>query len=188
MNQPLPQVDLDLVIALIEKYAKGRERSVEGGGSGVGIAALLKGAVDIANARIEFADGCVANVSASRVSQAAVRKLRVFRDDGYSSADLQEQRLREARKGTAGGIEETERTFERVDELEAQAEDFLRAVRERAAPLVGGGEGRAALALADLDRIRVAAEARGGLEEEAHDDDGGDKQRRDEAVHDCGEE
>jgi predicted dehydrogenase len=133
--------DLDLVLAL----ARSPVEQVSACGFGV-----LTDAVDIANARIEFADGCVANLSASRVSRAAVRKLRVFREDGYCSADLQEQRLREARKGAAGagGIDESERSFERVDELGAQAEDFLRAVRERGAPLVGGAEGRAALALA----------------------------------------
>lgn len=135
--------DLDLVLAL----ARAPVEQVSACGFRV-----LTDAVDIANARIEFADGCVANVSASRVSQASIRKLRVFRNDGYSSADLHEQRLRHARKGRdgeqAGGIVESEQGFERVDELAAQAEDFLRAVRERAAPLVSGAQGRAALALA----------------------------------------
>jgi len=134
--------DLDLVLAL--------SRSPVERLSACGFC-VLTDTIDIANARIEFADGCVANVSASRVSQAAVRKLRVFRHDGYSSADLQEQRLRHARKGATGansGIEETEQAFERVDELGAQAADFLRAVRGGAAPLVSGAQGRAALALA----------------------------------------
>jgi predicted dehydrogenase len=135
--------DLDLVLAL----ARAPVEQVNACGFRV-----LTDAIDIANARIEFADGCVANVSASRVSQAAIRKLRVFRHDGYSSADLQEQRLRHARKArageNAGGIVESEQAFERVDELAAQADDFLRAVRERAAPLVSGEQGRAALALA----------------------------------------
>jgi predicted dehydrogenase len=135
--------DLDLVLALA--------RSPVEQASACGFC-VLTDALDIANARIEFADGCVANVSASRVSQAAVRKLRVFRHDGYSSADLQEQRLRHARKArageNAGGIVESEQAFGRVDELGAQAEDFVRAVRERGSPLVSGEQGRAALALA----------------------------------------
>ena len=134
--------DLDLALAL----ARAPVEQV----SACGFCVLTE-AVDIANARIEFADGCIANVSASRVSQSAVRKLRVFRHDGYVSADLQGQRLRHARKGAAGsdtGIEESEQVFDRVDELRAQAEDFLRAVRERGAPLVSGEQGRAALALA----------------------------------------
>jgi len=130
--------DLDLVLALA--------RAPVGKVSACGFR-VLTDTLDLANARIEFADGCVANVSASRVSQLAVRKLRIFRDDGYSSADLHVQRLRHAR-GNGGGIEESDQGFERVDELGAQAADFLRAVREGAAPLVSGAQGRAALALA----------------------------------------
>jgi predicted dehydrogenase len=130
--------DLDLVLAL----ARAPVEQVSACGFRV-----LTDTLDLANARIEFADGCVANVSASRVSQLAVRKLRIFRDDGYSSADLHVQRLRHAR-GSGGGIEESDQGFERVDELGAQAEDFLRAVREGSAPLVSGEQGRAALALA----------------------------------------
>jgi predicted dehydrogenase len=135
--------DLDLVLAL----AKAPIELVSASGFRV-----LTEAIDIANARIEFADGCIASVSASRVSQAPVRKLRVFRHDSYVSADLQEQRLRHVRKGREGqnadGIVESEQIFERADELRAQAEAFLQAVRARGAPLVSGEQGRQALALA----------------------------------------
>ena len=135
--------DLDLVLAL----ARAPVEQVSASGFRV-----LTEAIDIANARIEFADGCIASVSASRVSQAPVRKLRVFRDDSYVSADLQGQKLRTVRKGREGenadGIVEIEQAFERADELRLQAEDFLRAVRERGAPLVSGEQGRQALALA----------------------------------------
>src|SRR5579862_1028858 len=130
--------DLDLVLAL----ARAPVEQVSAAGFSV-----LTEAIDIANARIEFADGAVASVSASRVSQASVRKLRVFRHDGYVSADLQGQRLRHARRGSAG-IEESEQAFERADELSLQAEDFVRAVRARGTPLVSGEQGRQALALA----------------------------------------
>lgn len=134
--------DLDLVLAL----AKAPIAEVSACGFRV-----LTGAIDIANARIEFADGCVASVSASRVSQSPVRKLRVFRHDAYVSADLQEQRLRHVRRAEPGknaAIEEREETFPRTDELRAQTEAFVRAVAERAAPAVSGQEGRTALALA----------------------------------------
>lgn len=139
--------DLDLVLAL----AKAPVAEVSACGFRV-----LTGAIDIANARIEFADGCVASVSASRVSQSPVRKFRVFRHDAYVSADLQEQRLRHVRRSNPGGdaaIEEREEVFPRADELGAQTEAFVRAVRERAAPPVSGAEGRAALALA----LRIVA-------------------------------
>jgi predicted dehydrogenase len=131
--------DLDLALAL----ARAPVAQVSASGFRV-----LTDAVDIANARIEFADGTIASLSASRVSQAPVRKLRVFRHDGYVSADLQEQKLRYVRRGAGNGIDASERSFARADELRAQAEDFVRAVRERAAPLVGGEQGRAVLALA----------------------------------------
>jgi len=130
--------DLDLVLTL----ARAPIEQVSASGFRV-----LTGAIDIANARIEFADGCIASVSASRVSQSPVRKLRVFRHDAYVSADLQEQRLRHVRKG-ADGIVESEQVFERADELQAQTEAFLQAVRGRGVPLVSGEQGRQALALA----------------------------------------
>jgi len=130
--------DLDLVLALARAPVEG----VSASGFRV-----LTDAIDIANARIEFTDGSIASVSASRVSQEPVRKLRVFRHDGYVSADLKGQKLRHARRGAAG-VEVSEQSFERTDELRAQAEDFLRAVRERAAPLVSGEQGRQVLALA----------------------------------------
>ena len=139
--------DLDLALAL----ARAPVEQLSASGFRV-----LTGAIDIANARIEFADGAIASVSASRVSQEPVRKLRVFRHDGYVSADLQGQKLRYARKG-AEGIEVTERGFERTDELRAQAEDFLRAVASRSAPLVSGEQGRRVLALA-LDVARLVDE------------------------------
>jgi predicted dehydrogenase len=134
--------DLDLVLAL----AKAPIEQVSASGFRV-----LTDAIDIANARIEFSDGCIASVSASRVSQAPVRKLRVFRHDSYVSADLQEQRLRHVRKATesdSAGIVESEQSFARADELRAQAQAFFQAVRGRAAPLVTGEQGRQALALA----------------------------------------
>ena len=147
--------DLDLVLAL----AKAPIEQVSACGFRV-----LTGAIDIANARIEFADGCIASVSASRVSQSPVRKLRVFRHDAYVSADLQDQKLRHVRKGAGSGnagIEEAEQTFERADELRAQAEDFLRAVRERSVPLVSGEQGRRVLALAlDIGKLVQARLAR----------------------------
>lgn len=135
--------DLDLVLAL----AKAPIEQVSASGFRV-----LTEAIDIANARIEFADGCIASVSASRVSQAPVRKLRVFRHDAYVSADLQGQRLRHVSRGrearNADTIVETEQAFERADELREQAEAFLQAVRGRSVPLVTGEQGRQALALA----------------------------------------
>jgi predicted dehydrogenase len=103
--------------------------------------------IDIATARIEFANGCMANLSASRVSQVPVRKLRVFQSDLYVSADLQKGSLRYVRRA-AGGIEQTEERHEGGDALAAQAEAFVRAIGGEDAAGVDGEGGRRALALA----------------------------------------
>jgi predicted dehydrogenase len=130
--------DLDLACALA------RAEPVEVSACGFRV---LTRDIDIANARIEFANGCVANLSASRVSQAAVRKLRLFQPDLYVSADLQAGKLRYVRQ-TAGVIEETEETHEGGDALAEQAAAFVSAVRKKAPVAIDGREGRRALELA----------------------------------------
>lgn len=130
--------DLDLACAL----ARSEVTDV----SACGFRVLTKD-IDIANARIEFANGCVANLSASRVSQAPVRKLRVFQSDQYVSADLQAGRLRYVRQ-TGGVIEETDESHQGGDALAAQAEAFVAAVAEKTAVEIDGRQGRRALELA----------------------------------------
>jgi predicted dehydrogenase len=103
--------------------------------------------IDIANARIEFGNGCVANLSASRVSQAPVRKLRIFQPDLYVSADLQAGKLRYVREA-GGAIAETEETYEGGDALADQAAAFAAAVAGREPVRIDGREGRRALDLA----------------------------------------
>ncbi|MFN2646035.1 MAG: Gfo/Idh/MocA family protein [Burkholderiales bacterium] len=103
--------------------------------------------IDIANARIEFANGCVANLSASRVSQVPVRKLRVFQPDLYVSADLQGAKLRYVREA-GGSVAETEETHEGGDALADQAAAFSAAVHGREPVQIDGREGRRALELA----------------------------------------
>jgi predicted dehydrogenase len=110
---------------------------------------VMTDSIDIANVRIEFASGCVANLSASRVSQSPVRKLRVFQTDQYASADLQAGKLRVVRRDARGGaITEDESGFDDRDALRAEIENFVAAVRGGLPPLVSGGDGRKALALA----------------------------------------
>ena len=103
--------------------------------------------IDIANARVEFANGCVASLSASRVSQAPVRKLRVFQPDEYVSADLQAGRLRFVRSNQ-GEIQQTEENHVGGDALAAQAEAFVAAVKHGKAVQVSGRSGRGVLDLA----------------------------------------
>ena len=103
--------------------------------------------IDIANARIEFANGCVANLSASRVSQSPVRKLRVFQSDLYVSADLQAGNLRYVRQ-SGGAIEQVDERHEGGDALAVQAAAFVAAARGEAPARLDGREGRRALHLA----------------------------------------
>ena len=102
--------------------------------------------IDIANARIEFADGCVASLSASRVSQAPLRKLRVFQTDLYVSADLHAGKLRYVRQA-GGTIEEQEESHAGGDALAVQADAFVRSIRGAPSGVDGEG-GRKALEVA----------------------------------------
>ncbi len=121
---------------------------------------VFSGAVDIANARLRFANGCVANVTASRVSLKTERKLRVFRDDAYVSIDLQQKILTVIRKrlppGAAGELPVTieEQNFEQGDALKAEIESFLACIRSGRRPVVDGEDGLRALETA----IRITAQ------------------------------
>ena len=115
--------------------------------------------IDIANARIRFESGCVANVTASRVSLKTERKLRIFDDERYVSVDLGQKVLTVIRKSgetNESGLPQVaidERTYEQGDALRAEIEAFAESIRTGTSPLVGGHEGREALSTA----IRIAA-------------------------------
>ena len=119
---------------------------------------------DIANARLRFADGCIANVTASRVSVKTERKLRLFRDDAYVSIDLQQKiltviRKREGGAAAPGGLPVTieEKSFEQGDALRTEIESFLDCIRLGRRPVVGGEAGLRALETA----MRITAELSG---------------------------
>ena len=108
-------------------------------------------AIDIANARIRFESGCVANVTASRVSLKTERKLRVFEDDAYLSLDLQQKIVTLIRKrseppqpGELPVIIE-EQSLEPGDALKAEIDSFLDCVRGGGRPVVPGEAGLTAL-------------------------------------------
>jgi predicted dehydrogenase len=117
---------------------------------------VLTDSIDIATAHIEFADGAVANLSASRVSQVPVRKLRAFGSNGYASADLHGARLREARRTDGAKITVEERAFPDADALRAEIASFAAAVRGDGVDIVTGAEGRRALAIALEINARIA--------------------------------
>lgn len=107
--------------------------------------------LDIVNARIRYANGCVANTTASRVSMKMERKLRLFQDDAYVSIDLQQKVLTIVRKppagaaATPGQVSIEERSFEQGDALRFEIEAFLRSIREGRPPVVSGEDGLRAL-------------------------------------------
>ena len=107
--------------------------------------------IDIANARIRFANGCVANATASRVSLKTERKLRVFQDDAYLSMDLQQKILTVIRKrNVVPGDQQlpvtiSEQSFDQGDALRAEIEAFLASCRGERAVVVSGEAGLRAL-------------------------------------------
>jgi len=130
--------DLDLACAL----ARAEPSAVSACGFRV-----LTNDIDIANARVEFRNGCVANLSASRVSQIVVRKLRVFQPALYVSADLQAGKLRYVRS-KKGEIEQIDESHPGGDALADQAAAFASAVHKKSTVEIDGRQGRRALELA----------------------------------------
>src|SRR6202789_2409222 len=105
---------------------------------------------DIANARLRFANGCVANATASRVSMKTERKLRLFQDDAYISVDLHQKVLTVIRKGGVGadGVPQVaieENTYEQGDALKDEIAAFLESAATGSAPAVSGEDGLLAL-------------------------------------------
>jgi predicted dehydrogenase len=124
---------------------------------------VLTPRVDIANARLRFASGCIANITASRISRDRVRKVRFFQPHSYVSIDYASQELelwRLRADGSGAAIEGGKIEIPREEPLKLELVDFVEAVRDRRAPRVSGEDGRRALALAQ--RITDCMEGRGG--------------------------
>lgn len=127
---------------------------------------VLSETVDIANARIRFEGGCIANVTASRVSLKRERKIRIFQEDAYVSLDLEARsaliaRRREREAASHGSpmdaIAVERREFADADPLAAEIDSFVTAVRGGNGPVVGAREAIDALEMAGriLDRLEV---------------------------------
>ena len=135
--------DLDIILALVRSEVE----SIEA----VGVPVLTP-KYDIANARLRFASGCIANVTASRISKERVRKIRFFQPDAYLSIDYAAQEVEGwrlvRREGARPAIEGGPLPVARDEPLRRELADFINAVRTKTAPLVDGDAGRRALALA----------------------------------------
>ncbi len=120
-------------------------------------ASVLTDDIDIGNARLEFESGCVANITASRVSRQPMRRLRVFQRDRYVAVDTMHDSIAIARRqpGTSGEprIEFEQRHLGKGDPLMREIEAFVHAVRSNTAPAIGGEQARRALDVA----LRVSA-------------------------------
>ncbi len=124
----------------------------------VGVPVLSRGE-DIANARLRFADGCVANITSSRISPERMRKIRVFQEDAYLSLDYQNQSGEIYRRDGAG-IVRAEVEIEREEPLKRQLAAFIECASTGRAPKVSGFEATAALELAVEITKRIEANQR----------------------------
>jgi predicted dehydrogenase len=135
--------DLDILLAMVGDDVEGVEA--------VGVNVLTP-RVDIANARLRFSSGCIANITASRISRDRVRKARFFQRDAYISIDYATQDLEVYRLMSGNGgrpmIQGGRVEVTRDEPLRRELDDFVRAVREGRPPAVTGQDGRTALALA----------------------------------------
>jgi predicted dehydrogenase len=145
--------DIDIVLSLVRSEIK----SIHA----LGVPVITSN-VDIANARLVFENGCVANITASRISLKNMRKIRIFQKDTYVSADLANHEMAVFRKDGKGsalpipGVSFEVNNFEKADALKSELEAFVHSVRSRGVPAVSGRDGRNALgvALSIMDQIQ----------------------------------
>ncbi len=135
--------DLDVVLSLVDSEVE----SIEA----VGVP-VLTGRVDIANARLRFANGCIANLTASRISRDRVRKIRFFQPAAYVSIDYGAQKVEMFRlvkgEGPKPSIEGGDIPVVNEEPLKRELADFVDAVANKRAPHVDGAQGRRALEMA----------------------------------------
>ena len=145
-------VVLDLMIHdidIISNFARSRLKSIHAAGIPV-----VSDQVDIANARLEFDNGCVANVTASRISTRNERKIRLFQRDAYISVDFANQQITIVRQddsqpgGIIPGMGIEQLSFAKADALDDELKSFVRSVKHRQVPEVNGPVGRHALEIA----------------------------------------
>jgi len=137
--------DIDIILDIVGSPVKRIDAK--------GVAVLSKD-IDIANARLEFDNGCVANVTASRAGMKSERKMRLFQHDAYITIDFQNKKVGIHRKGDGelypgvANIASTEQTFAQGDALLAEIVSFLDCIQHDQHPKVDGMAGLHALATA----------------------------------------
>lgn len=138
--------DIDIILKLVDRPVV----RIDANG-----APVISSDIDIANARLQFDNGCVANVTASRVSLKAERKMRLFQRNSYIALDFQQRSLDIRSRVNSGrstpameDIQSEQRTFDDGDALRAEITHFVDCIRSGRDPLVTGADGRQALATA----------------------------------------
>ena len=135
--------DLDVVLSIVPSGVVAVEA--------VGVAVLTP-KPDIANARLKFASGCIANITASRISKDRVRKIRIFQRDAYLSVDYAAQEVERWRlvkgNGAMPAIDGGKLAITQEEPLKRELADFVSAVRDKRAPGVTGADGLRAIELA----------------------------------------
>ncbi len=135
--------DIDIILSLVPSELA----EIRASGS-----AVLTSNIDIANVRLAFENGCVANITASRVSNLKLRKIRIFQPNGYFSLDYAKQEMMIYRRLDEGGdfpeIKIDKIIAEKEESLKAELSSFIQSIRAQSAPMVSGRDGRRALEVA----------------------------------------
>jgi predicted dehydrogenase len=139
--------DLEIILHLVRSPVQNIDA--------VGVAVLSRGE-DIANARLRFENGCVANVTSSRISPERMRKIRVFQEDAYLSLDYEKQ-SGEIYRREAGRITRDKVKIEREEPLKRELASFIECARSGREPRVSGFQAAAALELAVEITKRISA-------------------------------
>jgi len=144
--------DLDVILHLVNSPLESFDA--------VGVS-VLSSSEDIANVRLKFANGCVANITTSRISPEKMRKIRVFSENSYISLDYQNQEG-EIYWKEDGGIKREKIPVVKGEPLQLELASFIESVRQRSEPKVSGQQGKRALdvAVAIVERIQGAEVAR----------------------------
>lgn len=140
--------DLEIILHLVRSPVQAIDA--------IGVPVLSRGE-DIANARIRFENGCIANVTSSRISPERMRKIRVFQEDAYLSLDYQNQ-TGEIYRRSATGITKDAVEIEREEPLKGQLASFIECASTGNTPRVSGFQATAALELAIEITRRIGAE------------------------------
>jgi predicted dehydrogenase len=138
--------DIDLVLSI----AGGDVTDVRAQGTPV-----VTDKIDVANARIEFADGCVASLTASRASKRKERTFKIFQKERYFDLDLLKGHMTAVGRGSKGTVQLEEYQAERIDPVKEELREFIDAIREKRQPRVQGAHGLRALLLANLIRDSI---------------------------------